>query len=52
MLTGTIINTLVILAGSAVGLGIHALAGRFSSVLGERLQALMMQGIAPVSYTI
>ena len=53
MLTGTIINTLVILAGSAVGLGIHALAGRFSSVLGEkgarlgeRLQALMMQGIA------
>ena len=45
MLTGTIINTLVILAGS--------LAGRFSSVLGEkgarlgeRLQALMMQGIA------
>ena len=53
MLTGTIINTLVILAGSAVGLSIHALAGRFSSVLGEkgarlgeRLQALMMQGIA------
>ena len=53
MLTGTIINTLVILAGSAVGLGIHALAGRFSSALGEkgarlgeRLQALMMQGIA------
>ena len=53
MLTGTIINTLVILAGSAVGLGIHALAGRFSSVLGEkgarlgeRLQTLMMQGIA------
>ena len=53
MLTGTIINTLVILAGSAVGLGIHALAGRFSSALGEkgarlgeRLQTLMMQGIA------
>ena len=53
MLTGTIINTLVILAGSAVGLSIHALAGRFSSALGEkgarlgeRLQALMMQGIA------
>ena len=53
MLTGTIINTLVILAGSAVGLSIHALAGRCSSVLGEkgarlgeRLQALMMQGIA------
>ena len=53
MLTGTIINTLVILAGSAVGLSIHALAGRFSSALGEkgarlgeRLQTLMMQGIA------
>ena len=53
MLTGTIINALAILAGSAVGLGIHALAGRFSAVLGakgirlgERLQTIMMQGIS------
>ena len=53
MLTGTIINALAILAGSAVGLGIHALAGRFSAVLGakgvrlgERLQAIVMQGVA------
>ena len=36
MLTGTIINALAILAGSAVGLGVHALAGRFSAVLGAR----------------
>ena len=36
MLTGTIINALAILAGSAVGLGIHALAGRFSAVLGAK----------------
>lgn len=53
MLTGTIINALAILAGSAVGMGIHALAGRFSAVLGakgvrlgERLQAIVMQGVA------
>ena len=53
MLTGTIINALAILAGSVVGLGIHALAGRFSAVLGargirlgERLQTLVMQGVA------
>ena len=53
MLTGTIINALAILAGSAVGLGIHALAGRFSAVLGakgirlgERLQTIVMQGVA------
>ena len=53
MLTGTIINALAILAGSAVGLGVHALAGRFSAVLGakgvrlgERLQAIVMQGVA------
>ena len=36
MLTGTIINALAILAGSAVGMGIHALAGRFSAVLGAK----------------
>ena len=53
MLTGTILNALGILAGSAVGMGIHALAGRFSAVLGakgvrlgERLQAIVMQGVA------
>lgn len=53
MLTGTIINALAILAGSAVGMGIHALAGRFSAVLGakgvrlgDRLQAIVMQGVA------
>ena len=53
MLTGTIINALAILAGSTVGLGVHALAGRFSAVLGargtrlgERLQTIMMQGIS------
>ena len=53
MLTGTIINALAILAGAAVGMGIHALAGRFSAVLGakgvrlgERLQAIVMQGVA------
>ena len=50
MLTGTIINALAILAGSAVGLGVHALAGRFSAVLGargtQRLQTIMMQGIS------
>ena len=53
MLTGTIINALAILAGSAVGMGIHALAGRFSAALGakgvrlgERLQTIVMQGVA------
>ena len=53
MLTGTIITALAILAGSAVGLGVHALAGRFSAVLGargtrlgKRLQTIMMQGIS------
>ena len=53
MLTGTIVNALAILAGAAVGMGIHALAGRFSAVLGakgvrlgERLQAIVMQGVA------
>lgn len=43
MLTGTIVNTLAILAGSAAGLLIKALAGRCSgsmagaSLLGHRL---------------
>ena len=50
MLTGTIINVLAILAGSALGLGIRAAAGRFSAgrggQLGERLQTVLMQGIS------
>ncbi len=53
MLTGTIINTLAILAGSAVGLllawlarhGSHLLPSG-SAALGQRLQAIIMQGIA------
>ena len=52
MLTGTIVNTLAILAGSAAGLLIKALAGRCSgsmdgaSLLGHRLQSIIMQGVA------
>lgn len=52
MLTGTIVNTLAILAGSAAGLLIKSLAGRCSgsmagaSLLGHRLQAIIMQGVA------
>jgi hypothetical protein len=53
MLTGTIVNALAVLAGSAVGLGLTWLAGRFSGLLpagsaklGERLQTIIMQGVA------
>ena len=53
MLTGTIVNTLAILAGSALGMLLAWLAGRFSAVLsaggaklGERLQGIIMQGVA------
>ena len=53
MLTGTIVNALAILAGSVAGILLSRLAGRFSSVLpasaiklGERLQTIIMQGIA------
>lgn len=53
MLTGTIVNTLAVLAGSMVGLLLTWLAGRFSHVLpagsarlGERLQTIIMQGVA------
>lgn len=50
MLTGTIINVLAILIGSALGLGFRAAGSRLSgkaqgSHLGERLQTIMMQGI-------
>ena len=53
MLTGTIVNALAILAGSMAGILLSRLAARFSSVLpagaiqlGERLQTIIMQGIA------
>lgn len=53
MLTGTIVNTLAVLAGSAAGLLLSWLAGRFATVLpagsvklGERLQTIIMQGVA------
>ena len=53
MLTGTLINTLAILAGSAVGLLLSWLAGRCSrflpagsAALGQRLQTIIMQGVA------
>lgn len=53
MLTGTIINTLAILAGSVVGLLLSWLAGRCSrflpagsAALGQRLQTIIMQGVA------
>ena len=55
MLTGTIINALTVLAGSLVGLGLHAFAGRRAdakpaaadgTALGDRLQTIIMQGVA------
>lgn len=53
MLTGTIINALAVLAGSAAGLLLKWLAGHFSSrlpagsaALGGRLQGIIMQGVA------
>jgi hypothetical protein len=53
MLTGTIVNALAVLAGSIVGMLLTWLAGRFSShlpadsaKLGERLQGIIMQGVA------
>jgi hypothetical protein len=53
MLTGTIVNALAVLAGSAAGLLLTWLAKRFSSrlpagsaQLGERLQTIIMQGVA------
>lgn len=53
MITGSIINALAILAGSAAGLLLKWLASRFSSVLpseagqlGHRLQNIIMQGVA------
>ena len=52
MLTGTIVNALAILAGSAAGLLIKWLAGKFSGSLigannlGLRLQDIIMKGVA------
>lgn len=53
MLTGTIVNALAVLAGSAAGMLLTWLAGRFSTILpagsarlGERLQTIIMQGVA------
>ena len=53
MLTGTIINALAVLAGSAAGLLLKWLAARFSSrlptgsaALGQRLQSIIMNGVA------
>ena len=53
MITGSIINALAILAGSAAGLLLKWLAARFSSALpagagqlGHRLQEIIMQGVA------
>ena len=53
MITGSIINALAIVAGSAIGLLLKWLAGRFSSILpadagqlGHRLQEIIMQGLA------
>ncbi len=53
MLTGSIVNGLAILAGTFLGMLLTRLASRFSSllpsnsaVLGERLQTIIMQGVA------
>lgn len=53
MLTGTIVNALAVLAGSATGLLLAFLAKRFSRLLptnsadlGDRLQTIIMQGLA------
>ncbi len=51
MLTGTILNSLAVLAGSAVGLALRAATRRSSgevsaNSLGGRLQTLIMQGMA------
>jgi len=53
MLTGTILNSAAVLAGSVVGLLLKCLAARFSSrlpsgsgALGERLQDIIMKGVA------
>jgi len=53
MITGSIINMLAVFAGSAAGLLLKWLAGRFSNILpdsagqlGHRLQDIIMQGVA------
>ena len=52
MLTGTIVNTLAILAGAVAGMLLKQVAGKFSASLsganniGLRLQTIIMQGVA------
>ena len=53
MLTGTIVNVIAVLVGSSIGLLISWIGQRFSSglsakniILGERLQAIITQGLA------
>lgn len=53
MLTGTIVNALAILAGAMAGMLLTRLAQRFSAILpagstalGQRLQTIIMQGVA------
>ncbi len=53
MLTGTIVNALAVLVGSTAGMLLTFLAGRFSAflpagsaALGQRLQTIVMQGVA------
>ena len=53
MLTGTIVNSLAVLAGASVGMLLTWLAGHFSTLLpsgsaalGQRLQTIIMQGVA------
>lgn len=53
MLTGTTVNALAIVAGSLAGMLLKWLAGRFSALLpagsaalGQRLQTIVMQGVA------
>lgn len=53
MLTGTIVNSLAVLAGAMVGMLLTWLAGHFSTLLpsgsaalGQRLQTIIMQGVA------
>ena len=53
MLTGTIVNSLAVLAGASVGMLLTWLVGHFSTLLpsgsaalGQRLQTIIMQGVA------
>lgn len=53
MMTGTIVNAVAVLAGSAAGMLLSGLAGKFSNLLpsnsaalGERVRQIVMQGVA------